>query len=412
MRDFSALVDASDRGRKRAVNTLNDLYMRVAIAAPLPSGLTLEPTKKEVSEIQLTQNLVTDTLMGKQVGPYVENQKECFDTLSSPKPSPQLLSQTSPNRPRSSWFDRYRRRSSGQDPSLKSTSPRSASIKSDDGGYFRGSLPSHRLSASPLTSPQTSMDGADNPWATEGRSQSNGLGNRSVAKSPSYTASSLTIRPRLSTNKSGSSASTKILSPQDKYGGFCKGAYKLQVGDKDGMKIRNQSIAGTGEDWYWGCCKCAFESRASKKGRDWIIDDAVHRYRNVCFRISFLARSHVMLSKTKDRKYDFGCLFCVFAGSQSGVFHGPGALLEHVNTHSGQSLDDTILKRTRCVKDRAADKSEDFDVNLLPLPPKEADAGANVTYDSSMTGAVSNEELSWTTSGDTMSDTDVWRDAT
>ena len=122
------------------------------------------------------------------------------------------------------------------------------------------------------------------------------------------------------------------------YGGFCKGAYYLQAGLKDdGVKIRNNSIAKTGESWYWGCQNkhCVFEGRACKIGKDFFFDDSIREYRRdsitlIRYRWAFLAKSHVAIKKSRERTCNYRCIFCVLQGRSARVIAKIAPFLEHV----------------------------------------------------------------------------------
>lgn len=162
------------------------------------------------------------------------------------------------------------------------------------------------------------------------------------------------------------------LGSRDPYGGFCKGAYKLQVGlDKESVKIRSQSVSMTGESNYWACAssKCAFEGPACKNGKDWVFDDTVRVSNDaVQYRWTFLAKCHVALSNVRNG-YDYQCVFCGVQPSSNNVYRGEKAFIEHVSQqHRGQQPDPSFSDRICCIHDRMALEEEGFDVNL---PPRE-----------------------------------------
>ena len=163
--------------------------------------------------------------------------------------------------------------------------------------------------------------------------------------------------------------------PENDYGGFCEGAYYIQVGLKGGgMKLRNSSTAKTGEGWYWGCRNkyCVFEGPACKIGKEFFFDDTVHEFRSngmllIRYRWSFLAKSHVAIRKTTGGIYNFRCIFCVLQGKTALAITKKGPFLEHVAEHQTQCLDESILRKTLCINGRTARDDEDFDVNF-PRP--------------------------------------------
>jgi len=144
----------------------------------------------------------------------------------------------------------------------------------------------------------------------------------------------------------------------------------LQAGlHKDGVKLRNASIATTGESWYWGCrnTKCVFESPACKIRKEFFFDDSVCQFRGLKYRRTFLAKSHVALKRSKNKVYSYRCIFCVLQGKGSPIITSILSLLEHVIQHRGQPIDESILAKTLCINGRLAADEEYFDINLPPL---------------------------------------------
>ena len=154
------------------------------------------------------------------------------------------------------------------------------------------------------------------------------------------------------------------------YGGYCKGAYKLQVGlEKESVNLRNQSVSMTGQSNYWGCAssKCAFEGPACKKGKKWFFDETVRKTDGVQYRWSFLAKCHVASSRVYDGQYDYQCVFCGVQPSSRSVHRGHNAFMEHVSQqHRGQQPDPSIWDKIHCIYGRVALEEEVFDVNLSP----------------------------------------------
>ena len=188
--------------------------------------------------------------------------------------------------------------------------------------------------------------------------------------------------PRNETTATRSSFSSHVTSgttftaplPDNDYGGFCEGAYYIQVGLKgNGVKLRNSSTAKTGEGWYWGCRNkyCVFEGPACKIGKEFFFDDTVREFKSngvllIRYRWSFLAKSHVAMRKTKHKAYDYRCIFCVLQGTPAPAIRKTRPFLEHVAEHQIQHLDESILRKTLCINDRVARDDEYFDVNFPP----------------------------------------------
>ncbi len=172
------------------------------------------------------------------------------------------------------------------------------------------------------------------------------------------------ISPIISQTQTTQSALPSSRSP---YGGYCKGAYKMQVGlDRESVKLRSQSVSMTGESNYWACAssKCAWEGPACKNGKQWEFDDTVRVSHAVQYRWTFLAKCHVALSKVKNGLYDYQCVFCGVQPSEN-VYRGENAFIEHVSKHHrGQQPD--LSDKICCIYGRVALESEPFDVNLTP----------------------------------------------
>ena len=173
------------------------------------------------------------------------------------------------------------------------------------------------------------------------------------------------------------------------YRGFCKGAYKLQVGlDKESMVLRNQSTSMTGQSHYWACAssKCAFEGGALKSSSGWKFDDSVRIASGIQYRWTFLAKSHVTLSKVKNRQYDFQCVFCTVQ-DQATTIHTEQAFIEHVSQHREHYHDPAVSEKISCVYGIVVKNGELFDVNLMPY---EAEVSAVDTVASDTMSAVEN----------------------
>lgn len=154
------------------------------------------------------------------------------------------------------------------------------------------------------------------------------------------------------------------------YGGYCKGAYKLQVGlEKESVNLRNQSVSMTGQSNYWACAssKCAFEGPACKKGKRWFFDETVRESDGVQYRWTFLAKCHVASSRVYNGQCDYQCVFCGVQPSSRSVYRGQNAFIEHVSQqHRGQQPDPSIGDKIHCIYGRVALEEETFDVNLSP----------------------------------------------
>lgn len=406
MTDFSILVDASDEGRIKAVNVLNDLYLRKARAIAVPSKIPQILPRTPLPSNDINGEGQID---GRGPRPDTGNYKR---SIVTPRDIEVGNVPEYPSQP--SWRYKQTERPNVSSSSAKRKSrgifshiPTFGTRETHAGkhSYPRGnsndSMPPHKsapnTNRSSVTAilPQELLD-EDNPWASE------------LSRSPTETLiASLHIRQGSQTEPSGGiqrqSTNESKLASGDVYGGFCKGAYKLQVGLRDGLKLRNQSGSFQGEGYYWACgsSKCAFEGCACKKGKEWGFDDSIRESHGVRYRWLFLAKSHVALSKAKNGIYDYRCVFCVSQSQESTVFRNAKVLMEHVSHHRGQHLDEAILRKANCINTRVAAYEEDFDINLTPV-----DAKADPAVDWMSTDGASS---AWSTSEETMSDANHWR---
>ncbi|QIX00471.1 hypothetical protein AMS68_005988 [Peltaster fructicola] len=157
-------------------------------------------------------------------------------------------------------------------------------------------------------------------------------------------------------------------SQDNDYLGFCKGAVRMQNGDKRAMEKRKEFNDGWSQAtvYYLACStrQCTFAAHIDIN----IVMTKVFTVeaKGLSFRWPFLAKSHVVQQKTKDNSHAFQCLFCVFTGEKAEVFQGNDAYLDHVSMHRGD-IGAVTLYKTRCINDHVAGASEEFDINLFPL---------------------------------------------
>ncbi|KAL8650210.1 MAG: hypothetical protein Q9226_005234 [Calogaya cf. arnoldii] len=425
MTDFTTLVDASDIGRIRTVTVLNELYIRVA------NGTKVTQTPfGDMGSFSAPQDAPTAPNPVSQIVTSPPASLNNGNTIQQPRVSAHPGASEPPKEQRTtgkaSFWDKIRRKSSSSDNSTATSSRRSSYIPLKRDAAHQGDDQDRIPSLTPTTSPQPTID-EENPWATENTQTS--TADRETAPNDSFSRAPTLVqsghqRPPITSNVLDTS-STKKLSPHEPHGGFCKGAYKLQVQEKDAMKLRNLPVAKTGgshymvcisEGRYWACCNslCVFEGPARLDGRKWAFDDTVRERYGVRYRWSFLAKAHVALSKAENGKYDYGCLFCIYDGYASPVYHGIRELMAHVGQHRGKPIAETLLQRIKCIRDRTATFEEDFDVNLTPLEdiPHSMTANPGQSARRSLLIAAASEGVSWTTNDETTNNNvDPWRDA-
>jgi len=358
--DFSTLVEISDLGRRKSVEALWELYTRMAAAAAInqhPSLLQGPPShsnnifkgKGQTQAIQaIRYGVKSDKRHAWQPPGLPHRQMDGkHESRLDRQITVETISTTTSSKSPSSWRRPFQLR-----PSRSSTThDQNLSQPRLDG------IPS-RESCSPQSNTSPEFNGEAfgleaNPWEQV----------QSLSVVDSNDTSSV-VKPTTPPT------TLDWPSPMNDYGGFCQGAYYLQAGlHKDGVKLRNASIATTGESWYWGCrnSKCVFESPACKIRKEFFFDDSVCQFRGLKYRLAFLAKSHVALKRSKNKVYSYRCIFCVLQGKGSPIITSIRSLLEHVVQHRGQPIDESILAKTLCINGRLAADEDYFDINLPPL---------------------------------------------
>lgn len=358
--DFSTLVEISDLGRRKSVGALWELYTRMAAAAAIgqhPYMLQSPPG--------YSNNIFTGKRQGKaiQAIPYGVNPDKGHAWQPSSVPYRQVDEKFESSLDRQLTVETISTTTSSKSPNrwrrpfqLKPSRSSTMHDRSLPQPRVGGILSRESCSPQPNTSPELNGEAFGleaNPWEK--------------VQSPSIIDSSDTssvVRPTTPFT------TFNWPSPTNDYGGFCQGAYYLQAGlHKDGVKLRNASIAKTGESWYWGCrnSKCVFESSACKIRKEFFFDDSVCQFQGLRYRWAFLAKSHVALRRSKNKVYNYRCIFCVLQGKESPIITSIRSLLEHVVQHRGQPMDESILAKTLCINGRLAADEEYFDINLPPL---------------------------------------------
>lgn len=175
-----------------------------------------------------------------------------------------------------------------------------------------------------------------------------------------------------SVNQEGST-SIPTPTPDNNFLGFCKGAWKLQNGDRKAFsKCKDFNDGWSQSTVYFLACgssKCAFAGhiqldRIWTKVFNW-------EEKGLKLRWPFLAKSHVPQSRVKDKQFQYQCIFCTFLNIDSRnreTFVGANAYLEHVGKkHRGQTMGEIVLYKTGTIANRVAEDDEEFDINLWPL---------------------------------------------
>lgn len=175
------------------------------------------------------------------------------------------------------------------------------------------------------------------------------------------------------TNRFYPQQAAKLILPSadNNYGGFCEGAWRMQIGDpKGGMKRRQDVGPGASTYYFWKCVsrQCAFNGEMFGTKKCSSFDPKVRVSKSgIRFRWSFLAKSHITQSKVVNNQYNYGCIFCCTGKDPTPVFGGIDTLLEHLLSHKGQGIPAQALHRAGCVVDRLCTDNEEFDINVPPF---------------------------------------------
>ncbi|KAI7507052.1 hypothetical protein KC347_g7128 [Hortaea werneckii] len=444
--DFTILVDAADLGRDRAIGVLLELRQRLLQAAPihevampedgrqpqprlpsfskesrkgsqnLPLRSTNEPPAQEQQQQkkklgpERAKTWVRDNISSSRdasgeedsasiMGFFHKHQRSQSGSHERGSKSSDLARRSSTNSPTSAPVPfkpppRCDARDYANTPNSMDTQ-RSDGLRSNRGlddnqSAPRSSETSRRRPERRDTTdslPGVPPDGPATPGATR-QSLSNAL---SIARSTSF-------------KNEHASTAVPTPTPENDFLGFCKGAWKLQNGDRKAMtKSKEFNEGWSGNSIYLLACtqsKCAF---AGHLPLDQIWTKVITvEAKGLKIRWPFLAKSHVQQYKVRrEKQYQFQCMFCVYLNNNNnhGVQHegqqqkretytGTDAYLEHVSqTHRGETLGAILMYKTRCITERVADDEEEFDVNLWPLSVPEQ-------LDRSQAAGVSSEKVS------------------
>ena len=170
-----------------------------------------------------------------------------------------------------------------------------------------------------------------------------------------------------------SSLSRELLpSEANKFAGFCKGAWRLQVGDKKKALDERQRPGGIfNANRYWQCSKCKFEGRlTSTDGKRKDFDTRLFIAKGIQLRWEFLFKSHIELREANPSylESNFGCIFCLVEGKGTLTFRGLRGFMAHLQEHRTRNRlpqDEVLLHRMKCKVGWEANQEDDFDLNII-----------------------------------------------
>ena len=186
-------------------------------------------------------------------------------------------------------------------------------------------------------------------------------------------ASAVTVEI-LSSNRSINSISPKDLLPSEinNYAGFCKGAWRQQIGDrKRAMEERVRPGGMYNAAKYYQCKQCKFEGHLvqmdkKQSGFDMRVFKLVQ---GIQFRWEFMFKSHVQVKDacSDPTKATFACIFCCAEGRGTPIFAGIQAFMNHLVVHREHLPIGEVLYRMNCLVGRQAAINDDFDINIISI---------------------------------------------
>lgn len=172
----------------------------------------------------------------------------------------------------------------------------------------------------------------------------------------------------ITANQDSPSATDLLPSEANKFSGFCKGAWRLQIGEyKKALQERQRPGSMYSAVRFWQCKSCKFEGRLiqlDKKTRDF--DQQVILADGIQFRWVFLFKSHVECKDANRNplRSTFGCMFCCAEGRGTPVFMGAEALMDHMQEHRIRLPLGEVLYRMNALVGEKAPPGADFDINM------------------------------------------------
>jgi hypothetical protein len=400
--DFSNVIDASTEARMQAVNILTGLYLRkkkqetspVTVQKPQEHENLASRTKQTQSpQLQKSRPISVPSRPQETIEPQKssENEDKHQKLRDDIRPTKSKENEARQEQHRGSW----KRKLSGwttsyvdEARSINLTHERSK--EQTDPASINSTL--ERMPQPYMRSPTQTRADTSNPWA----------GAPSMRDSESRRSINSIQSQQLTRRDTQSSAQLTTISPENKFGGFCQGAYHLQVGLVDSaLKRKNESVSMTGQGQYYACRgkRCVFEGPAVLYEQGWSYDKNLRTRPGMKYRWLLLAKSHIPQERVRNKLYDFRCLVCVLLGDESSIFHGAVDLLEHVACHAGGQLAGTNLTGPFVIGNSSImpAKDDNFDISFSPdrssSPTNQLSASPTSTYVSKSSDAVSADDV-------------------
>jgi hypothetical protein len=170
------------------------------------------------------------------------------------------------------------------------------------------------------------------------------------------------------------STSTRLGRPckENKYWGFCKGAWAAREDFKKGMSVQTRPAGYYSTVTVWECKECSF-SGETFGAKPYRYDERIHTAScGIRYKWIFLVKSHAKKKNTNmEQDCNYGCIFCASEGKGTSIFGSVDMLMNHISYEHSQAMSTMVQEQTKCVFGRPANPGEDFDINvqqILELP--------------------------------------------
>lgn len=415
--DFGALQDVSDATQDQAVLVLLQLQQRIITAAPIkslkpaplfsnPDPLGMRNLAHTLPHISATPTSSSPASISQFPAPPAPPPayRPASPPLESPRPSLALseapLVDTELDKkghfPSLTKIGIFRRASKADQTSKNVSFPtESNTITPFSGDSYNGagpipnsknrpddasSLPKQLTRYDSMSTTSSGVFGTEpetpefHSWKLPKPSSSSVRSHPSASSTSHYsqkTSGSFDVSPPHPSPAARISLDVKDLLPAqaNQYAGFCKGAWRLQIGDKKKATMERRRPGGLySATPYWQCSKCRFEGQMVHDNKNRAgYDTRVMIAEGVQFRWVFLFKSHV---KTRDNMQNpmqasFGCIFCCAEGRGTPTYGGVRSLMAHMQEHRDRLPRGEVLYRMNCLVGRRAGPDEDFDINLI-----------------------------------------------
>ena len=307
--NFDNCLDSAIGARLRAVNILNDLYLRQSKKARARSNTNSDASVSQRSSVTNQVHEMPTT--------SPEMLQMCSDEMKE-------VVEISPMRPSVKRSATIESKSSGKPASERSAGSIRGLSRKSSWSVFKilhrsPSVEQHGDLVSPLSPQKAGLDPAFPSPALSPQT----LAMYSPAVGPASVASTQIMTPPISPISPLSSIDVLAAAS------FCKGAYYIQ----QGILNKGLSLSAKNMEWACHCRKCPFAIPADTQHGRPRFDDRAKSTLKLRWRSLLLFKSHLATSQKKKRVYK--CLICVLQGIQVPTFESEHDMFEHMITHQG-----------------------------------------------------------------------------